>query len=386
MMVGAGRGGGEDVRRGFDRPRRARSFGIRAATAGTLICALVSVLAAASPTAAAGPLVIHVHTAPYTGGVLPSSYLNTYGCHAKAVPVKPWGFGLRTGIGGGADSAAGRACPYTPYRVGSQSIGTANGGMQVSVATPVPKGFHNVTAAVGVNYTAIVNEATGSSGDKCPTTPILTHSGQYYDGTAWSYYPSFSRPISFTSKTYFYYSTTHGASGSCSSFAQIALQVQVVIIASNGAAGYGLANDSLTASPSSAGYRLSASTLNLGAYVSTTNTTSWSCSNYTLWNYGTWSNSTGSCSASNTTATNSWIYSGASTVYSTNRTDTFGGALLLSMSYFGNYSASKTWDVMLFVTASTYAGTSYFPHGAAIATLNVGTLGNAITLRSITVK
>ncbi len=330
--------------------------------------------------------VAHVYGPPYHGGVLPTLNLVTYGCHSKATQLKAWGFALKQGVGGGSDSAYGKACPATPYRVGSQSIGTAGGGMEVSVATPVPTGFHNLTAAIDVNYTAILKESSGSTTDKCPLMHTTTHSGSYYDGSSWSYYPNFHGPIVLNSKTYYYYSTTHGASGSCSSYAQIALQVQVVAIASNGLAGYGLANDSLTSTVGAGTYSLSPSTFNLGAYVSTVNSTYWSCSNATLWNYGSWSNTSASCSGSNNTVTSSWNYHYSKIVPGTNSSMTFSDSDLLLMSWFGNYSASRTWDVMMFITCNTNAGTGYFPHGVAIATLNVGTAGNGITLKSVTVK
>jgi hypothetical protein len=69
----------------------------------------------------------------------------------------------------------------------------------------------------------------------------------------------------------------------------------------------------------------------------------------------------------------------------TNTSATFFGTDVLTMSWFGNYSASRTWDVALFVTVSTMASTGYFTHGAALATLDMATGGNGIHVRSISV-
>ena len=351
---------------------------------GAAAIGLIAVLLIAAPTGA-HVVPTKVYTAPYHGGVLPSTTLNTYGCNAKATQLKAWGFSMKTGFGGGADSARSKACTQVPFRLGSQSNAMASGSMEDSVAVKVPAGFHNVSARVQINITATITETSGSAFNACPTNPFDTISGQYYNGSSWTYYPNFHGPIVYTNKTYYYESTNRGASGSCGSTAGVGGNLVAVVIASNGLAGFGLSNSSVVSSAGTGGFSLSGAGISFGGYVSTINSTYWNCYNYTQWNYGTWSNYTAPCSNSNNTYSNSWQYLNGKVVYGANSTMTVSESVNVYFSWFGNYSVSSTWDVFLIPGGSATTSTYYFVKGAAISTVNMATGGNGITLKSITV-
>ena len=353
-------------------------------TGGTVsIGLIVTILLLAPATGAVTPT--KIYKAPFKGGVLPTSYLNTYGCHAKATQLKAWNFNMATGIGGGADSASSKACTQVPYRLGSQSQAQASGSMEDSIAVKVPKGFHNVSAEVQINVTESIKEATGSLTNTCPTTPYNTISGQYNNGSAWTYYPNFHGPIVYTNKTYYYESTSRGAQGLCGSSAQVSASMVAVVIAANGLAGFGLSNSSLVSAVGTGGFSMSGPSISFGGYVSTINSTYWNCYNYTQWNYGTWSNYTGPCSSSNNTYTNSWAYKNGTVVYNTNSSMTVSESVTMVFSWFGNYSVSPVWDVFLIPGGTTSTSTYYYAHGAAVSVLNMGTGGNGLTLKWITV-
>jgi len=367
-----------------DQRSNSRGTTRRWSVGSTVAIGLVVTVLAMAPTTL-GITASHIYTSPFKGGVLPTSYLNTYGCNAKATQLKAWSFSMKTGFGGGADSARSKACSQVPFRLGSQSQAQASGSMEDSIAVHVPHGFHNVSAVVQINITEAISEATGSITNGCPTTPSDTISGQYYNGTAWTYYPNFHGPIVYTNKTYYYESTSRGASGSCGSTAGVSASLVGVIIASNGLAGFGLSNSSATSSVGTGGFSLSGASISFGGYVSTINSTYWNCYNYTQWNYGTWSNYTGPCSSSNNTYSYSWAYKNGAVVYGTNSSMTVSESVSLYFSWFGNYSVSPTWDVFLIPGGSATTSTYYFVHGVAVSTMNMATGGNGITLRSITV-
>lgn len=340
--------------------------------------AALVVLMAMAPVGVGATAPAVTHTAPYKGGVLPSSTLTTYSCNAKAVQVTPWHFHLRTGIGGGADAVSTKACSQIPYRLGSQSQATASGSMEVSIQAGFPSGVRNFSANVTLAYTGVIKETNGSSNGACPSTPFNSISASYYNGTSWSYWPTISHPVQFTNNTYFYYYRNDGASGSCGSYSTLNAGIVGVIIASNGLAGYGL-NGVTPSSPSS---------FSVGGTVATYNSTYWSCYNYTLWSYGSWSNSSGSCSNSNQTAhTQSSTYSTLSTYTTgTNSSMTFTGLLKFTFWYLADFhSISRTWDLFLIPSGSVNCYTYGFPHGTAMGALNMATGGNGVTLSSFTI-
>ena len=334
----------------------------------------VATLVALAPVSVAAVVPHLVKVAPYKGGVLPSSSLTTYSCHAVAKQPTAWHFNLKTGIGGGSYYSRAKACSQIPYRLGSQSSASASGSEEVSIAVKIPTGIRNVTAHVLLNYTALIKETAGTVSGACPTTPFSSTSVSYYNGTAWTYYPSVSRPVVYNSSTYFYYYTNNGASGSCSSYASFSGGFVAVIIAANGLAGYGMN-----------GGTGGGASYSFGGNVATYNSTYWSCYNYTLWNYGSWSNGTGGCSNSNQTV-HSVSYNYLTGTSGTNTTMSQTGSLSFAMYYQANYSSvSPVWDLFLIPSGSTSASTGGFPLGMATSSLNMATGGNGITLKSITI-
>jgi hypothetical protein len=314
------------------------------------------------------------HVAPYHGGVLPTSSLSTYSCHAKAKQLVAWHFNMKTGFGGGSDSVSSKACSQIPFRLGSQSSASASGSMEDSILFKIPSGTRNVTAHVQLNYTALIQESAGSPTGACPTTPFNQTSVSYYDGFSWSYWPNVNHPILYTNSTYFYYYENNGASGSCSSTASVSGGFVAVIIASNGLAGYGMN-----------GGTGGGASYNFGGNVTTYNNTYWSCYNYTLWNYGSWSNGTGGCSNSNQT-THSVSYNYLTATSGTNTSMTLTGSLGFSMWYVAAYhNISPSWVLILIPSGSVNSATGGFPAGIAVGSVNMATGGNGITLKSITI-
>jgi hypothetical protein len=248
----------------------------------------------------------------------------------------------------------------------------AYGSEEVSIAIHVPRGFHNVTANVTVNYTALVRETAGSLTGRCPTMPFRTTSASYYDGSGWSYSPTISHPVVFTNKTYFYDSLNYGASGSCSAFSSVDVAVVAFIVASNGLAGYSM-------NPSS---------FQVGGYVWSSNSTYWNCGNYSLWSYGSWYNGSRSCYTSNQTQIQTCVFSCSYPTVGTflpTLNMSFIGSAVYSPWAYQNYSVSRTWDLFIAPQVSLTAYTYGFPHGAATGYANLATGGNGVTLRSITI-
>ncbi|MCI4368258.1 MAG: hypothetical protein L3K09_01665 [Thermoplasmata archaeon] len=331
---------------------------------------LMLLLLSAMPAGAGTPY--HTYSAPYHGGILPTSSLTTYSCRSSAIQTKAWHFNLKTGFGGGSDSVAAHACNQSQYRLGAQSSASASGGEEVSVAIKVPSGTLNVSANVTFAYTAAIRAAVGTLTGACPTTGFNSTSASYYDGSGWSYWPTLNSPIVYSNHTYFYYYHNGGASGSCSSFASVDAGLSGFMVASNGLAGYSL----------------TPSAVQVGGYVWITNSTYWNCYNYTLWSYGGWYNNSGSCSSSNQTQTQSCVYSCSwptigSFVPTMNMT--FLGSSTFTMWASQNFSASASWDLFINPFASLQVYTYGFPKGSALSTVNMATLGNGVTLRSITV-
>src|SRR4029077_13784783 len=123
-------------------------------------------------------------------------------------------------------------------------------------------------------------------------------------------------------------------------------------------------------------------------YVWGTNSTYWSCSNYTLWSYGTWGNGTPSCYTSNNSLIQTCVYSCSwPTVsnFTPSLAMTFRNSTTLSMWTYQNFSVSRTWALFIQPFGSLTEYSYGFPHGSAYGALNMATLGNGVTLRSITI-
>jgi hypothetical protein len=326
-------------------------------------------LVALAPVGSASPALLITHVAPYRGGVLPTSNLNVYGCHAKAQQVTAWHFNLHIGKGGGSDSATAKACSLSQFRLGSGSTAAASGSEEVSILIKIPHGTRNVTANVQVNYTAQIKESAGSPTGACPSTPFNSTSSSYYNGSGWSYSPTISHPVVFSNKTYFYYYENNGASGSCGAYSSLDGGIIGFMVASNGLAGYSL----------------TPTVFQFGGNVQTYNSTYWSCYNYTLWNYGSWANGSGGCSNSNQT-THTYSYDLQSATYGTNSTMTFAGSTTLAMYSVNDFhSVDRSWTLFIVPFGSTSVSTYGFPHGIAQSSFNLATNGNGVTIQSITI-
>ena len=203
--------------------------------AGGGIAVLVAALMLA-PNGLGANFVTVTHKAPYNGGVLPTISTSTYSCNSAASSA--WNFNLKTGFGGGSAHDSAKACPQNAYRLGSYSSASASGSEEVSILLKVPKGIHNVSAHLQINFTSVIKEANGSATGHCPSTRTSSIFAQYYNGTAYTNYPSLSRPIVYNNSTYFYYSHTVGATGSCASVSSVDGGVIAFMVASNGLAGY----------------------------------------------------------------------------------------------------------------------------------------------------
>lgn len=335
----------------------------------TSAAALALAIVVMSPIGAGATNPSTILSAPYKGGVLPTSSLSVYGCNAHANLIKPWHFSLVKGIGGGYDSVNAKACNQSGYRLGSQSQASASGSEEVSILIHIPHGIRNVTAHLTISYTGIIKESSGTVSSACPTTPFDSTSASYYNGSSWSYTPTISHPLLFNNKTYYYSYRSDGASGSCASTASLDAGVIGFMVASNGLAGYSL----------------TPTVFQFGGFVATYNSTYWSCYNYTLWSYGTWSNASGGCYSSNRTAY-SYSYDYQTATYGTNSSMAFTGTNSLSMWSVNKFAAvDRSWSLFIEPFASMSCNTYGFPHGSCIAAMNLATGGNAVTLKSISI-
>ncbi|MFI5417638.1 MAG: hypothetical protein ACHQ2Y_01890 [Candidatus Lutacidiplasmatales archaeon] len=307
--------------------------------------------------------------APYKGGIVPSASLQTYTC-AKATQVKPWHFNFHSGVGGAFTTVSAKACPMNQYRLGDYGRGTATTGAIISIAVKVPVGIHNVTASVRLNWSATILERNGTTNGVCPSFPTNSTSGSYYNGSSWSYYPSLSGPIAYTNQTYFYYYHSYGAqSNGCQSWSAINAYMQEVMVDTSGTA-------SASMNPGIVNFA--------DAYVSTQNSTDWICHNYTLWSYGSWSNSTVTCNNYNSTI-NSASYDYLTRTTGTNSTLTFSGRSTLTMWALANGTASRNWVFWLLPYVFLDCYTVGWNRGSAVGSFNMATLGNGLTVQSITV-
>lgn len=352
---------------GAYRPR-SNSFRRRLGIGSTVVSVGVVVLLALATTAVGVGPNKKVYGPPFRAAILAASSLSTYHC-GKAKQLVPWYFHATTGLGGAAYSASAKSCSTTQPSFGDYGSASASGGAEISVLIYVPTGTHNVSANLSLTYSATATESNGSAKGHCPTHALSSISGQYYNGTSWSYWPSFSKPIVYSNKTYYYYYTSSGAQASCTAFSSVQMYLSGFLVDTTGTASFGV-------TPSS--------TAIVTGYVETYNYTYWDCSNYTQWNYGSWTNGTPSCSSSNTTTT-SFSYNYATGATGGNTSMTSSGLLTFSMWARQNYSASHHWLFFLDPSISTSCYTTGWVRGSCSAVANLATLGNGLKLNSITV-
>jgi hypothetical protein len=305
---------------------------------------------------------------PYRGAILPYVSLSTYHC-GVAKQLKGFFFHFKTGLGGAAYSASAKSCSTTQPSFGNYGSANAAGAAEISILIQIPLGIHNVSANVTLGYTATISEANGSSTGACPTHALASTYGQYYNGKAWSYWPTFTKPIHYSNKTYFYYYTTHGAQGSCSAYSSVQEYLNGYMVDTTGTAGFGTSSFLPIAQAS----------------VQTTNNTYWNCYNYTLWSYGTWANGSSSCSSSNST-TNTVSYDYATGSSGSNSSMTMSGHLTGSLWVVANFSASHHWLFFLDPSISVSCSTNGWPQGSCSAFANTASLGNGLKLNFISVK
>ncbi|MFI5417641.1 MAG: hypothetical protein ACHQ2Y_01905 [Candidatus Lutacidiplasmatales archaeon] len=347
-----------------DRVGAGRTLALGGFSAGLALLVALSI-APVGVGAHAGSLTLK---APFKGGILPATNVQVSSC-AKATLTKLFHFSFKTGVGGGAVSDSSRSCPLSQYRLGDYSSAAASQSAEISLAVNVPPGVHNVSANLVVNWSAAVTETNGSASGYCPTNPFSSTSGQFYNGSAWSYYPSVKGPLVFNNSTYWYEYNTVGASGSCTSQSTMYAAISGFMVDWNG-----------TASTS-----LGPSTTIAGGIVSTDNSTYWSCYNYTLWSYGGWYNHSASCSSSNVT-TYSWSYDYGTNSYGTNTSLSSSGSMAISLWGIYNFSITKSWLLFIDPSVSVSCYTYGFPHATAGGAVNLANLGNRITLASITIS
>lgn len=335
--------------------------------AGSVIVATLVALAPAALSAAPN---LRTYAPPFKGSVVPTTSLLAYNC-AKAVNPIPYRFNFTTGTGGASFAVSAKGCPKNLYRLGDYSRGTANGFAEIFVDfTKVPSGIHNVTASVSVTYGAAVSESNGTATGACPTARMSSTSGSYYNGTGWSYWPSFSGPIKYTGSTYFYYKTSHGAQGSCDAWSFVQEAMQAFIVNHQNTIGYSLTPSYFPLA---------------NAYVRTTNSTYWDCSNYTLWSYGTWSNSSSSCTSSNATATTT-SYDYLAKTAGTNSSLTFAGTSTFLFTWTNvSLNSSTQWVLGLLPQFGLDCYSQGYPLGHCRSVATMGSTGNGLKLNSISI-
>ncbi|HEV2317060.1 MAG TPA: hypothetical protein VGV89_05750 [Thermoplasmata archaeon] len=290
-------------------------------------CALLAVasLVFAATAVAAGPI-----GTPLPGTVVLQNGYSQMGC-AKVHTAKKWSFSLKTGVGAFAGSASANTCPGILEALGVDSVGTIDGGVLAVVPIAIGSGNHNVS----VGYTAKWAQSASIGSTTCPSRAF-----HYIDASNGSY-------------------DYNGSAGTCVATAQVYLSIYAQV--------FDVTNRSYFAQ--------SGGRFVLGGYFGAYNFTL--LENYTSIDwvcYGPGYIGSPYCVTSNTTyqtPTTSWSNSGTAQdniwVNSTRFVPAHHYALIFSAS----------------ASVSVYAEGS--PHAFARASLNLGTLGNGLSVSSVTV-
>ncbi|MCI4368069.1 MAG: hypothetical protein L3K09_00685 [Thermoplasmata archaeon] len=329
---------------------------------------LVLLLLTIAPNAGATGATTVLH-APFKGSVSRWESVQADPC-SKVVNVKPWNFSVRSGSGGGATFAWSHTCPSSPY-FNNYTKADGRTGANVSLSVRVPRGPHHIYVDLVLRWGAKLREHNGSSNGTCPEFPTSQTNASYYNGSGWSYWPNLSGPILYTNHTRFYFLhsdgvNSHGCSGSASIDAQLAAGVRA-----------GRGGTTPPVSPSTTDL--------VEAYVAETNSTHWYCRNTTFWDFGLWANSSRACYSYNVSAP-PVAYD---LLAGTNRSTPvllFSGTLRLTLSTKVDGNVSALWILSLRPSVTLLTETDGWLHGSAFASFNLGTFGNGITVRSITVN
>jgi hypothetical protein len=261
--------------------------------------------------------------------IIQNSY-SVAGC-AKESTSQKWSFSLKTGVGRFAASTSGSTCPGILAELGVSSISSAGGGFISVIPVKIAGGRHNVS----LGYTAAWSQSGAISSGACPSHPF-----HYVDPTNGSY-------------------DYNGSSGYCLAEAVTYLSFYAQV--------FDITNRSYFAQ--SGGQAVYGSYFGVYNYSFAENYTDvyWIC-------YGPGYTGSPYCSNYNFTYTTplvSWLTSGSA------QDNVWVNAT--------GFVASHHYALVLRGASAVTIYVVGAPHATARADLNFGTLGNGITISSVTV-
>lgn len=374
---------------------------------------VVSMIMMTSSAAAATHATSQLHP-PFKGGTVSPSYIyyDQAGCGSLTV-VKPWSVSLHSGSWKGYSKGSASVCSNADYNhgvdLGTSGLVYSDSLYDVGIPVKVPSSDHRVTVSMNASWNYSIASTDGGNpacivnGNAFDDTTYNAQwnysptSGSYgkdnysswseaYDPSVpyWSNYTQGSGPLPqpwhFNNSTSFSWTHSWGGSWSCSATAEVYLDAQAYLVDQTNGTYIGASVNGVGASGILSHY-----------YVETENSTSWTCSNSTVWTgpSGTWTNATVSCSTQNATVTTYLCkyWTGSSATCSTNSANSGSFVSLSSMSgsWVFDYSYKSHHSYILVMTLLGFgrAQDDWPGLGAAGFSLNMATAGHRFLLSSI---